>query len=385
MTNTTYKQTAIGLIPSDWEVKKFNKVAKFYSGGTPLTSKKEYYNGIIPFIKSGEIYFDRTEQFISEEGLSNSSAKMVKTGDLLYALYGANSGEIAICKISGAINQAILCIQTEIDKIFIYNFLLNEKQTIISKYLQGGQGNLSAEIIKNLQIPLPPLPEQQKIVAILSTWDVAIDNCKAIIEKLKVRNKGLAQQLLTGKMRVKGFENSKWETLKLGEVFKLSSGNTKPKEFGNQDKLFLYPVYGGNGIIHYAKEYLEEGEKIIIGRVGEYCGNTQKVSGKYWITDNALYSVKFLIKVNIDFLTFKLKYEDLSKLRSIGGQPQVSQQPIYAYKITVPTFEEQKAIANILDKATQELNQYEQKLQNLQLQKKGLMQQLLTGKVRVRI
>ena len=94
--NTTYKQTELGLIPEDWEVKKFNKFSKFYSGGTPLTSKSEYYGGEIPFIKSGEIYYDRTEQFLTQEGLNNSSAKLVYRGDLLYALYGANSGEVAI-------------------------------------------------------------------------------------------------------------------------------------------------------------------------------------------------------------------------------------------------------------------------------------------------
>ena len=160
--NTTYKQTELGLIPEDWEVKKFNKFSKFYSGGTPLTSKSEYYGGEIPFIKSGEIYYDRTEQFLTQEGLNNSSAKLVYRGDLLYALYGANSGEVAISQLEGAINQAILCIQQnkdEAETIYLYNYLKLEKSNIINKFLQGGQGNLSADIIKNLQVPLPPLPE----------------------------------------------------------------------------------------------------------------------------------------------------------------------------------------------------------------------------------
>src|ERR1043166_5795830 len=86
------------LIPNDWELKELNDAAIFFSGGTPPTNNAEYYNGNIPFIKSGEIYFDKTEQFISEDGLNNSSAKMINKGDLLYALYGANSGEVAIAK-----------------------------------------------------------------------------------------------------------------------------------------------------------------------------------------------------------------------------------------------------------------------------------------------
>ena len=396
MTNTTYKQTAIGLIPSDWEVKKFNKVAKFYSGGTPLTSKKEYYNGIIPFIKSGEIYFDRTEQFISEEGLSNSSAKMVKTGDLLYALYGANSGEIAICKISGAINQAILCIQTEIDKIFIYNFLLNEKQTIISKYLQGGQGNLSAEIIKNLQIPLPPLAEQQKIAAILSTWDMAIDDCKGIIEELKVRNKGLTQKLF----------NKEFEKKHLSEIFERVTTKNSEK---NQNVItisaqrgfikqtdFFNKIIASNILDHYT-----------LVKKGDFCYNKSYSNGYDWGATKRLNDFEKAVVTTL-YICFRLKdenqnsgdffeyyfeseilYKGLSKVANEGGRAHgllnVTSSDFFNIKIGVPTFEEQKAIATILDKATEELNQYQQKLQTLQLQKKGLMQQLLTGKVRVKI
>ena len=118
---TKYKSSPLGLIPEDWEVKKFKEIAKFYSGGTPSTSIREYYEGTIPFIKSGEIYGEITEQFLNDIALKNSSAKMVFKGDILYALYGANSGEVAISKIEGAINQAVLCVRTELNNLFIYN------------------------------------------------------------------------------------------------------------------------------------------------------------------------------------------------------------------------------------------------------------------------
>ena len=113
----------------DWEEKTLGEVAKFYSGGTPETTKKQYYTGNIPFIKSGEIAFSSTEQFISDEGLNNSSAKIVKKGDILYALYGATSGEVAVSKINGAINQAVLCIRSDFSHDFIY-FYLNFKRTL---------------------------------------------------------------------------------------------------------------------------------------------------------------------------------------------------------------------------------------------------------------
>lgn len=105
-------------------MKKLGEIATFYSGGTPLTSKREYFNGNIPFIRSGEINCGKTEQFISELGLKNSSAKIVEVGDILYALYGATSGEIGLSKIRGAINQAVLCIKSDQNHYFIYSYLV---------------------------------------------------------------------------------------------------------------------------------------------------------------------------------------------------------------------------------------------------------------------
>ncbi|HFC9124707.1 TPA: restriction endonuclease subunit S, partial [Enterococcus faecium] len=95
----------------DWEQRKLGDITESFSGGTPTAGKSEYYGGDIPFIRSGEISSELTELFITENGLNNSSAKMVKAGDILYALYGATSGEVSISRINGAINQAILAIR----------------------------------------------------------------------------------------------------------------------------------------------------------------------------------------------------------------------------------------------------------------------------------
>ena len=121
----------------DWEQRKLGDVTKSYSGGTPSVGKKEYYNGQIPFIRSAEINSNTTELFLSECGLTNSSAKMVYAGDILYALYGATSGEVGIAQIQGAINQAILAIKPDdgYDSQFIMQWLRGQKQKIIDKYL----------------------------------------------------------------------------------------------------------------------------------------------------------------------------------------------------------------------------------------------------------
>ena len=148
-----------------WEQRKVCNITTSYSGGTPKSGYTEYYDGDIPFIRSGEIYSDKTELFITELGMKNSSAKMVHEGDILYALYGATSGEVSRAKLDGAINQAILAIvpNDDINANFLVEWFRKEKDKITDTYLQGGQGNLSAQIIKELEVTIPSYDEQNKI------------------------------------------------------------------------------------------------------------------------------------------------------------------------------------------------------------------------------
>ena len=166
-----------------------------YSGGTPKTTEKIFYGGNIPFIRSAEIGKNKTELYITQEGLNNSSAQMIQKGDLLIALYGANSGDVAIAKIDGAINQAILCLRAKENNLFMYYTLQKNKKNIVSKYLQGGQGNLSAEIIKSIVFYMPQKTEQQKIADCLSSLDELIEATSRKVEILKEHKKGLMQQL----------------------------------------------------------------------------------------------------------------------------------------------------------------------------------------------
>ena len=179
-----------------WEEKKLKEIATFFSGGTPSSTNKNYYNGDIPFIGSGKINSDNVEQFITSDALENSSAKMVNVGDLLYALYGATSGQVAISKIRGAINQAVLCIRSEENLAFLYFWLSFKQDNIISTYLQGGQGNLSAQIIKDLKINLPYIEEQTKIANFLSSLDTKISQNKKALEETQKFKKALLQKML---------------------------------------------------------------------------------------------------------------------------------------------------------------------------------------------
>ncbi len=180
----------------NWEKKKLGDITTSYSGGTPSVNVKDYYNGTIPFIKSGEIHNSFTETFITETGLNSSSAKLVKKGDLLFALYGATSGDTSISKINGAINQAILCVRsTTLNLHYLYQLLNFYRNKLLSIYLQGGQGNFSATIFKNLIFNFPCLEEQTKIADFLSAFDRKLDNQKAQLEHWQQIKKGLLQQM----------------------------------------------------------------------------------------------------------------------------------------------------------------------------------------------
>ena len=169
----------------EWEKCKLSEICTFFSGGTPSSSNKDFYGGNIAFIRSGELHADSTELFITQDGYDNSSAKMVEVGDLLLAMYGATSGDIAISKIKGAINQAILCIRTNQNKKFIESVWNKHVSKILRKYLQGGQGNLSADIVKSISFSFPTLKEQEKIANLISLLDERITTQSKIIEDLK--------------------------------------------------------------------------------------------------------------------------------------------------------------------------------------------------------
>ena len=393
--NTTYKQTELGLIPEDWEVKKFNKFSKFYSGGTPLTSKSEYYGGEIPFIKSGEIYYDRTEQFLTQEGLNNSSAKLVYRGDLLYALYGANSGEVAISQLEGAINQAILCIQQnkdEAETIYLYNYLKLEKSNIINKFLQGGQGNLSADIIKNLQIPLPPLLEQKKIADCLSTWDVAIEKQNALINALTDRKKALMQQLLTGKKRLPGFEG-KWNLNSINDLFIFKNGKAHENDIDENGKYILVNskfISTDGEILKKTNSNLAPLEVNDLVFVMSDVPNGKALAKFFLIKEDNLYTLNQRIgllkikKGNPIFMYYLLNRNAYFLMFDNGvGQTNLRKDDILDCPLNIPSLSEQTAIAEILATADRELTLQKEKLAQLQTQKKGLMQVLLTGKKRL--
>lgn len=393
-----YKPSPLGLIPEDWEVKRLGDFSLFFSGGTPKSGNPLFYNGDIPFIRSGEINKGKTELFLSQEGVDNSSAKLVEEGDILYALYGANSGQCSLSKIQGAINQAILCIRPKANKYYVVSVLQLNKEHYYNSFLQGGQGNLSGEIVSNYRLAIPPIEEQERICNVLQLWDTAIAKQTALIEQLTLRKRGLMQQLLTGKKRLKEF-GGEWKRTSIKDFAKEVSVRNSNREdhivlsctkydglvpsleyFGKQiysDDLSSYKKIP-QGHFAYATNHIEEGS---IGYQSKYEQSLISPMYTVFITDRKKVDDAFLFAV---FKSHHLIHLYKSMMEgSINRRGGLRWDSFSTIKINLPPLDEQTAIASVLINADKEIEIQKQKLVAMQEQKKGLMQVLLTGKKRI--
>ncbi len=199
----------INELPKDWKWVKLGEVCHTTSGGTPSRRETKYYNGTIPWVKSGELdkgVITDTEEKISEEAVKNSSAKIFPKGTLLIALYGATIGKLAFLGVDAATNQAICGIykNENINSHFLYNFLFYKKQKLVNQGIGGAQPNISQTILKNLELPLPPLPTQQAIVAkieeLFSELDKGIEQLKTAQQQLKTYRQAVLKWAFEGKL-----------------------------------------------------------------------------------------------------------------------------------------------------------------------------------------
>jgi type I restriction enzyme S subunit len=203
-----FKKTPAGEIPVEWEVEQIKNLTRMYSGGTPSRQKQDYFGGGIPWVKSGELnsqFITHTEETITEEGLSNSSAKWVPENSVLVAMYGATAGQVALLKIKATINQAILAVIPVTEKLisgYLYYFMQMIAPHLISITQGSGQPNLSQEIVAPVYLVVPSLAEQKKIAEILTAVDEEIEKEESMRKTLQEQKKALMQNLLSGKVRV---------------------------------------------------------------------------------------------------------------------------------------------------------------------------------------
>lgn len=346
----------------EWKKCKLSKVCSFFSGGTPPSSNKEYYNGNIPFIRSGELHNDETELFITKEGLDNSAAKMVEVGDLLLALYGATSGDIAISKIKGAINQAILCIRTKQNKKFVESVWNKHVARLLQTYLQGGQGNLSADIVKNISFYFTNIEEQNKLSRFISLLDQRIAAQNKIIEKLQSLIKGIAQNIV---LRNK-------PNVRISQCLECSSSTLQESdvlEYGT------YPVYGANGVVGFLDNYNTSNEAIYIIKDGSGVGAVSYVAGKCSATGtlNILQAKKgFLLR----YLYYLLNIFNFEPYKTGMAIPHIYFKDYGKAQIFCPSYSEQLKYAKFLATIDDKLLTEQKVLINLSLQKQYLLRQM---------
>jgi type I restriction enzyme S subunit len=196
-------------LPSEWKLVKLKEVCKTSSGGTPSRKNEQYFNGDIPWLKSGELNYNivrYSEEKITKEAIENSSAKIFPKGTLLVALYGATVGRLGVLGIDAATNQAISAIFTHklLFQKHLYWFLFSYRKKLLKDRIGGAQPNISQTILNDISLPFPPLNEQHQIVAkieeLFSELDNGIENLKKAREQLKTYRQAVLKYAFEGKL-----------------------------------------------------------------------------------------------------------------------------------------------------------------------------------------
>ena len=370
-----YKQTEVGVIPTDWEVHNLGDRCRTYSGGTPSTANSEYYGGNISWITSGDLNKSQifsVEGRITKRGLENSSAKLISSGTLLMAMYGATAGVIAISKIEAAINQAVLAILPQYDETdFLYQFLSLSKNRIIRTFTQGGQPNLSAILISAIQIPFPPTKaEQETIAEALSDADALIESLEQLIAKKRAIKQGAMQELLRPK--------ETWVEKCIGDLLTIVHGKSQQTV---SDRNGVYPILATGGQIGTANRYLYDEPSVLIGRKGTI-DRPQYMDQPFWSIDTLFYSV-IHVPNNPKYMFYQFCLIDWTNHNEASGVPSLNARTIEAIKLKIPLPEEQALIASTLTDIDAEIASLEAKLHKARQLKQGMMQELLTGRIRL--
>jgi type I restriction enzyme S subunit len=394
MTESKAKKSGLEFeVPNGWNVFELEKVVDFLDGKRkPIKdSDRAKIKGVYPYYGASGI-IDHVNDFIFDEEL------------ILLGEDGANilnrSTPLAF-KVSGKIwvnNHAhVLKPKKGTDIDFLTEFLESIKY---DKYNTGtAQPKLNKEVCCKIPVLLPPLPEQRAISQVLGTIDQAIQTTERLIAQKELRKKWLMQQLLTGKIRLKGF-NGEWKKIKVKKVGQIPEKNpvaelrgqrlltvklhTKGIEFNDSDK----PIISQSGRPYYERY---EGE-ILIGRQNIHNGGIGVVQKEHsgHICSNAITSFKVHETYSMEFLLYYLQHPDhykgIETFMGGTGQKELSEKQFLNLEITIPlNLEEQTAIASLLQTADHEINLLKTKAEKLREQKKGMMQVLLTGKVRVKV
>lgn len=373
-------------VPTNWHFIKLGEACAF-SQGVQIDLEKqkaEPFFGGIPFLRIENYTQSSTDIRYIPESLSKN--KVICEDDVVVVRYGATAGFVGK-GLKGVLANNLFKVEPRADLLTKQFLFIKLKEPKAFRYFQnamfgGAMPALSFSMVSPFKILLPPLEEQKKIAEILGTWDRAIEELTDLIAEKKELKRGLMQRLLTGIQRLPGFTKP-WRKVKLGEVADLYQPVTISAQELSETG---FPVYGANGLIGYYEKYNHDTWQIMITCRGSTCGTVNRTYGKSWITGNAMV-------VNCDnhnvcklFLYYNLLNRKFNSVISGSGQPQIVRGPLLKYPLCLPAdLAEQKAIADVLSKADAEIDLLNQQLDVLKEQKRGLMQKLLTGEVRVKV
>ena len=340
---------------SDWKKVKLGEICeRITSGGTPKANISSYYDPpTIPWLKTKEVNYCRireTENYISEEGLNNSSAKLIASNSVIIAMYGQGdtAGRVAINKIPLTTNQACCNLTINKDKAdyeFIYYQLCTLYNKMVSLKAGAAQPNLNAQIIKNLEVLLPSLQDQHRIATILSRYDSLIENYQKQIKLLEESAQRLYKEWFID-LRFPGHENTKivdgvpegWEKKCVDSIYSIKYGKNLSTKLTEEKG--DYPVYGANGVIGYYSEANCNEQVVLITSRGNGSGDVLMTYHKEaFITNNSFIvtPLEGYFYCQLPFTYQFLKCANFRNVRTGAAQPQLTNQSIHTIDVILPT------------------------------------------------
>lgn len=389
------------MLPEGWKLATLGDVAQISSGGTPDRSEPSYWGGDIPWVTTGEIQYNTitdTAEKITAAGLKNSAAKLFPAGTLLMAMYGQGKtrGQVARLGIDATTNQACAAIKAgdACDVEYLYQFLASQYGAIRELGNAGTQQNLNAGLIKEITLPLPPKIEQDRIAQTVLVWDTAIATTERLLANSRRQKLWAMQGLLVGKRRMPGYIGP-FARAHASEIF-------EPVSIRRNDGLNLLSVMQDKGV--FPRHLL--GRKVVMpeGSTGAYKlvepGNfvislRSFEGGLEYSRYRGLVSPAYTVlkakrPICDDFYRHYFKSLDfIGRLAvaviGIRDGKQISYDDFAFLRLPLPSLKEQQAIAEVLNAAEAEIAQLEAQVESLLSEKRALMQDLLTGKRRVKL
>ena len=390
--STTSEQRSLSA-SKEWREATIGEItSKVGSGITPTGGNAVYIGFGTPFVRSqnigwGKLILDDLA-FISREIHETFSSTELHEHDILLNITGASIGRCAIADTNifgGNVNQHVCVIRVdhgEYSAKFVGYVLLSEiGQNQINSFQAGGnRQGLNFAQVRSIACPIPPRVDQDAIAAALSDADGLIEALESLIAKKRAVKQGTMQDLLSARTRLPGF-TGEWQLKRLGEISAMKSGNTIVTEY--IDHYSRFPCYGGNGLRGYTSKFTHDGDHALIGRQGALCGNVYYVRGQFFASEHAIV-VAAKSCTEIRWLTHSLIGMNLNQYSEASAQPGLSVEKVLKLELVVPpTRREQQAIAAILSDMDDELATIESRLAKARVIKQGMMQELLTGRIRL--